>query len=162
MNDDSDDGMAENVDENEFIMNHVILPRFLPPKTQDFNDQLKIVNLMLKNALESRPFLPLHTIDLCRKLKSIHLIGEDETLKQNLAKELKSLKVDETFAMFVRHQNCTLIIHKRPHSFILATFHSDVNPREVYSHGSDIEVIVFIYSFIYTFVLIKKKKQIIF
>lgn len=143
---DEDIEMTENIDEHESLLNHVILPRFLPPKKQDYKDELKLADLLLKIVVELHSVLPLNTIRLCQKLNKIHLQSTDDNLNETISNELKSLRADDTFAMFVRHQNCTLIIHKKPQKLILATFHSDVNPHEVYSHDGDIEVII--YSFI--------------
>lgn len=144
---DDDIKMGEIIDEDEFILNHVVLPRFLPPKEQNFSIQLKIVDHMVKNVVESRSFLPMNTIQLCKKFSRIHVESTDDTLNQSIGKELKSLQVSDTFAMFVRQQNCTFMVHKKQQSLILATFDSDVNPREVYNHDSDIEVNSFIHSF---------------
>lgn len=141
---DEDIEMAECVDENEFILNHVILPRFLPQKKQNYGDQLKIVNQMLENVNETPSYLPTNTVHLFQQFKKVHIEATEDTLKGTLSEVIKSLRPNETFAMFVRHQNCTLIIHKKPDGLILATFHGDTKSIEVYRHDSDIEVILFI------------------
>lgn len=139
---DEDIEMAENIDENEFILNHVVLPRFLPQKKQNYSDQLKIVNRMVQNVMSMRSSLPANTVKLFQQFKNVHLDSTDDTLKSKISNEIRSLRRDDTFAMFVRRQNCTLIIHKKPDGLILATFHGDVKPSEVYSHDSDLEVIL--------------------
>lgn len=152
---DEDIEMAEHVDENEFILNHVILPRFLPPKKQHYDDQLKIVNQMLKIVIDLRSFLPTNTVLLFQQLRRIHIGTTEDTLKDTLSKEIKNLRSDSTFAMFVHRQNCTLMIHKKPDGLILATFHGDTKPIEVYRHDSDLEVMLLL---IYIF---KKKSYLI-
>lgn len=135
-----DEELAEHVDENEFILNHIILPRFLPQKKQNYSDQLRLVNQMLKHVIETRSHLPTNTIRLFQQLKKIHIDTTDDTLKDTLSKEIKSLQPDDTFAMFVRRQNCTLMIHKKPDGLILATFYGDAKPSDIYGHDSDLEV----------------------
>lgn len=131
--------MATAIDRNEFNLNHIVLPRYLPQKNQDYTDQLQLVSRMLKNVLATKT-LPTNTIRLFNQLKRIYVDTKDEMLKDALSKEIKSLRSNDTFAMFVRQQNCTLIVHKKAKSVILATFHSDVKPSEVYDHDSDLEV----------------------
>lgn len=138
---DEDIEMEENVeiDKNEFILNHVVLPRYLPPAKQEYKEQLKLVHLMLKIVISTKT-LPINTIRLFHRLKEIYIDTTDDTMKDILSKQIKSLRSDDTFAMFVRRQNCTLIIHRKLETIILGTFHSDVKPIEVYKHCSDVEV----------------------
>lgn len=140
-----DSEMTEDIDENEFILNHVVLPRFLPQKNQNYNDQLKIIKRMLKNVRDLRSYLPINTVHLCETLKNIHLQSTDDNLRDTIKKELRYLLAGDTFAIFVRGQNCTLIVHKKAASLILATFHGDVNSNEIYSQDSDLQVTKCIY-----------------
>lgn len=127
------------IDKHEFKLNHIVLPRYLPQKNQDYSEQMQLVHLMLRSVIAMKT-LPINTIQLFEQLKRIYVDAKEDALKDAISKEIKTLRPNDTFAMFVRRQNCTLIIHKKEKSVILATFHSAVKPIEVYRHASDIEV----------------------
>lgn len=61
--------------------------------------------------------------------------------------------IGDTFAMFIRHQNCAIMIHvpanelintaDEPENVIVATFPGSLHPRDIYENenSSDLEVI---------------------
>lgn len=122
------------IDKNEFILNHIVLPRYLPSKEQRYSNELELVKIMLINAIATRT-LPVNTMRLFQKLKRIYIDSKEDTLKNTLAMEIRTLQGNDTFAMFVPHQNCTLILRQTSEKLILATFHSDTQAYEVYSHN---------------------------
>lgn len=126
-------------DENEFILNHVILPRYLPPEKPGYVKQLKLMNSIIQTVLDT-PTMPGKTIDLFKQIRRLHVDTTGENFSTVLKNEIQSLLPGETFAMFVRRQNCTLLIHQQRDSAILATFRGDMRSSDVYSHDSDIEV----------------------
>lgn len=138
MTDDDDDSMEQ--DENVFFLNHVILPRFLPAEKQGYAKQLKLMNMMINTILRTDQ-LPQKTIDLFEQFQRLHIETTTENLSRELRQQISSLQSGETFAMFVRRQNCTLLVQKQRNSVILATFRGDMKSCEVYRHDSDIEVI---------------------
>lgn len=129
-------------DQNEFILNHVVLPRYLPPEKQGYAKQLKLMKTFIENVF-AVPIVPARTVALFKQFKRIHLDGTADNLKSALSREIRSLLPGHSFAMFVRRQNCTLTIHKKSDGdgVILATFRGDMLSSEVYSHESDIVVI---------------------
>lgn len=127
------------VDEREFYLNHVILPRYLPAEKQGFVKQLKLMNEMVQTIIET-PCMPRETIHLFEQFKRLHNDTKIENLNQELKSQIRSLRSGKTFAMFVRRQNCTLLVQKQQNSVILATFRGDMKSTDVYSHDSDIEV----------------------
>lgn len=129
-------------DEHEFMLNHVVLPRYLPPEKPGYVNQLKLMNSIIRTVLNTT-ILPLKTIDLFKQIKRLHIETTSENFSTELKNEIKTLLPGETFAMFVRRQNCTLLIHQKQNSVILATFRGDMRSCDVYTHDSDIEVIFF-------------------
>lgn len=126
-------------DEHEFILNHVILPRYLPPEKPGYVKQLKLMSSIIQTIIDT-PILPRKTIDLFVQLKRLHIDTTADNFSATLKNEIKTLLPGETFAMFVRRQNCTLLIHQKENSVILATFRGDMKSSDVYGHDSDIEV----------------------
>lgn len=127
------------IDEHEFHLNHVILPRFLEPQKPGYGNQLKLMNKMLQCVFDT-PIIPPPTMDLFKQFHRLHVDTTTDNFNNVLKEQIKTLLTDETFAMFVRRQNCTLMIHKQRDSTIVATFRGDMKSSEVYYHESDIEV----------------------
>lgn len=127
-------------DEHEFFLNHAILPRYLPAEKQGYSKQLKLMSTMIETIIDTRN-MPRKTINLFEQFKRLHIDTTTENFSRELRGQIHSLQSGETFAMFVRRQNCTLLVQKRPNSVVLATFRGDMKNYDVYSHDSDIEVI---------------------
>lgn len=120
--------------------NVTFLNRYLPPEKPGYVKQLKLMNAFIQNVSDIPAVIPAKTMDLFMQFERIHLNTPVDNLKAELAKEIRSLQAGKTFAMFVRRQNCTLLIHKKAHGVILATFRGDMKSSDVYSYESDIEV----------------------
>lgn len=131
------------VDEQEFYLNHVILPRYIPAEKQGYTNQIKLMNVMLQTVFQLGDSIPAKTTDFLKQFHRLHVASLD-TFQSILKEQIKTLLTGETFAMFVRRQNCTLMIHKhRNDDIVLATFRGDFKSSEVYRYDSDIEVSVF-------------------
>lgn len=143
---DNEDDEVER-DEHEFCLNHVILPRFLPAKKPGFADQVKLMNAMIDTILQTQ-HIPRKTIDFFRQFKRLHnATTPNESFSRELRDQLQSLAAGETFAMFVRRQNCTLLVQKLRTGMILSTFRGDMKNCDVYGYESDIEVSFLIHFF---------------
>lgn len=127
------------IDENEFILNHVVLPRYLPPEQMTYAKQLELAKLFVKNILDT-PQTPEETIKFFKQFERVHQDVSANALIPILSEELESLQPNDTLAMIVHRQNCTLLIKKREDDVILATFRCDIDANEIYSHESDLEV----------------------
>lgn len=115
------------------------MPRFLPCEKPGYVKQLKLMNKMLQSVFEVA-LIPNETMDFLKQFHRLHFTSE-EHFQTVLKDQITTLDRDETFAMFVRRQNCTLMIHKQhDNSTILATFRGDMKSSDVYRYESDIEV----------------------
>lgn len=132
---------------HELLLNHVILPRYLPQsKSRDLhNEELQLMKLMVENVeeLSEMKMIPCNTIKMLSGLKR----EQSPDCSKVIANEIGQLKPGESFAMFVRRQNCALIIHMPKNTdrnqsdrIIVATFPGNLHPKHVYDSDSDIEV----------------------
>lgn len=138
-------------DDDEFILNHVILPRYLRPEKQKYANQLKLMDRMVENVVDLAKFIPDKTVDLMKRLKRIHIPSADVDFETEIRRQIQQLQrgAIDTFAMFVRRQNCTFMVHALPNAngnnrrpeFVLATFPGDLPSSEIYKHDGDIEVV---------------------
>lgn len=64
----------------------------------------------------------------------------------------ETIFVGDTFAMFVRRQNCVILVHmsqdgmvdaEKSQNVIVATFPANLHPGEIYKYDSDLQVISF-------------------
>lgn len=129
-------------EKHETLMIHVILPRYLPQcKPKDHhNEELALLSNMVENVDRLADWIPGNTVKMFRGLDRVH-----KTLKaSNVSAEIDELEPGETFAMYVRRQNCALMIHMPPDGdgdrVIVSTFPTLLNPKIVYNAESDIEV----------------------
>lgn len=133
----------DEVGEHEFILNHVLLPRYLPPETFNQNKHLNLMELLINNAVETLDITGIapKTTKLLRHVKRVHIDSSSDSLKQILSEEINALVNgdNETLALFMHHQNCTILFQKQERKFIVATFCSDIEPKN--SYDIDIEVI---------------------
>lgn len=132
------------VDENEFILNHVLLPRYLPSEHLAHREELQLMNLMIENVLDTISTMPPQTVQLFQQMKRIHADSSDdniESLNAILKSEINAIFSDEasTFAIYMHQQNCLLWIKKQGQKLTSATFRSDIELWDDYSN--DIEVI---------------------
>lgn len=141
--DDSDGDSDVEMDINEFMLTHAVLPRYLPEQKPQFSQQRALMTEMMKTITNLEEWMPSKTVQFFKRFKELH--GNGTSISSSLIQQqIRSLSADDTFAMFVRRQNCTLIIHKLAdglNDVVVATFPGDLLSSEIYKHDSDIEVI---------------------
>lgn len=143
----------------ENLLNHIVLPRYLPQKrSPNFaNEELKLLKRMVNNIKDLLEYIPLNTLEMIQSLDEIHSKPHANTIRNKMI----HLKPGQTFAMFIRSQNCVLMIHMLPNgpadsdsvpnvssdseNIIIATFPGKLHPKEVYSNPSDLEVRLYHY-----------------
>ena len=129
---------------HENLFRHIVLPRYmLPQRTPDFlSDELELLTRMAESVEQFADCVPANTLKMIRSLAKVH-----SNLTANvIMEEINGLQPGETFAMFVRYQNCAIIIHMLPNvpaddnNIVVATFLGKVHPKEIYENPSDLEV----------------------
>lgn len=130
----------------DILLKHVILSRHLPQeKTRITDVGVELMNRMIENVENWAECLPMKTVELFRRIKRVSL----ECTKEIISEEIDDLQAGDTFAMYVRRQNCVILIHALPDAdlidehtpnIIVATFPGSLHPSEVYAHESDVEV----------------------
>lgn len=131
--------------DNEFMLNHVVLPRYLPEKRPQYPQQLALISELLKAISYLNDWIPPKTVEFFKRFEKLHSNGTS-TSSSLIREQIDSLGADDTFAMFVRRQYCTIIIHKLSENdglndVVVATFPGDLSSSQIYKHESDIEVI---------------------
>lgn len=137
----------------DMLLHHVILPRFLPQgKSSHFHQtEIQLMHEMVQSVCNLREEIPMETVKLSLNFWKIH--HESMPNQSTISTEIKALQPGNSFAMFVRRQNCMFVIHAPssqgekaeqanavPQEVIVATFPGNLHPDEVYKHDSDIEV----------------------
>lgn len=131
----------------DMLLNHIVLPRYLPQsKSRHFHQtELKLLNEMVENVVNLSQKIPPKTVQLFEKMRKIH----HERTPSNISKEINALQPGDSFAMFVRRQNCVFLIYAppdenivagQPQNVIVSTFPGNLHPKEVYKCDSDMEV----------------------
>lgn len=137
------------LEKHSILLNHIILPHFLPQSTTPHYHQseLQLLTEMTANIFDLRKYIPPQTVALFNSMNEI----VQELKPANISEKINALQPGDTFAMFVRRQNCAFIIHApsnenvfngRPENVIVATFPGRLHPKEVYECNSDIEVTI--------------------
>lgn len=138
------------MDDHEFILYHVVLPRFLPQEKPRYTKQLKLMAEMVENVAKLSRHLPSKTVNLMKRLRKMHIECTGDEFIAEISHQIRGLRrPGDTFAMFVRRQNCTFMVHvlsnatnvNEPNDLILATFPGDMQNNDVYRYESDLEVI---------------------
>lgn len=136
--------MLESQKTHERLLNHIVLPRY-QPQTRSPNfpaEELKLLERMVQSVESLSSFLPLNTLKMARSLAAVHLNLTPSTVTN----EINNLQPGETFAMFVRMQNCAIIFHMLANAkanseeLVVVTFPGKLHPKEVYTNPSDLEV----------------------
>lgn len=130
--------------EYEALLQHVILPRELPQEKSShlYTTEFDLMNQMVKNVENLAGWIPSKTVQMFRRLRSIHA----ECTPENISLAISSLEPGDTFAMFIRPQFCAIMIHvpanERPdvQNVIVASVTGSLHPKEIYQHDSDIKV----------------------
>lgn len=143
-----EDSDLNSLDKWDSILTHVILSRFLPQEKERFTDTgTALMNLMIENVENLDEWLPTKTVELFDRMKRVN----GECTKKVVSEEIEDLESGDTFAMYVRRQNCVIMIHaladadltdEHTPNVIVATFPGSLHPNDVYKFESDIEVMV--------------------
>lgn len=102
-------------------------------------EELELLKRLTKSVESLSNFIPPNTLKMMRSLNDVHVLVQPKTIKD----KINNLQSGETFAMFVRAQNCAISFHRNqesPENIIVATFPGKVHPKEVYNHISDLVV----------------------
>lgn len=136
------------LDYHSILLSHVVFPRVLPQQKPRYVHELDLITLMVENVVKLSKWIPPKTIELMETLKMVHVDGKPRP--SIISDAIDSLSPGESFAMFVRRQNCMLIIYmpfnqisniKEMQNVIVATYPGNLHPSEIYKHNSDVEVI---------------------
>lgn len=136
--------MGFNMEKQDMLLNYVILPRFLPQeKPEHFHGiELQLIAQVVQSVTKLSGILPSKTIELFQRLGRVHHMVVPNV--DEITSQINALRSGDTFAMFVRRQNCAFIIYVPPNDtehVIVANFPGNLHPEEVYKYDSDIEVI---------------------
>lgn len=143
----------EDIEEKyKILLNHVVLPRFLPQIRSNYlhREELCLMSLMTQIVSENdllTQHIPSTTVKMFNMLNQLHTNLSPEIV----AEQIRTLKPKETFGMFVRRQNCGIMIHMpekvldpesvQSNRVIVATFPGKIHPKHIYENDSDIQVI---------------------
>lgn len=128
------------------LLKHVILSRYLPQENKNFMEiGVELMKQMIENVDNLAEWIPSETVELFERLKRVSL----ECTKSVVSEEIDTLEPGDTFAMFVRCQNCVIMIHVLPDAdlddeqtpnVIVATYPGHFRSSETYNCDSDLEV----------------------
>lgn len=135
---------ASDQEKHETLLTHVVLPRHLPQTKSHYihDEDVALMSCMVDNVLQNEVLLkivPPNTVKMLRNLRELHKTLTTEVI----AKQLSALAPGETFAMFVRRQNCALMIHmplNQSDRVVAATFPGNLHPK-YFRDNNDIQVI---------------------
>lgn len=130
----------------EELLYHIILPRTLPDAKSENHEKrdLNFLSLMSETIQNLSEKIPSPTVRMFASLNRIY----DNRTKETISQEINELKPGEIFAMFVRRQNCGLMIYMPPidengcqsTNVIVSTFPGNLHPVEIYKYPSDLQV----------------------
>lgn len=135
----------DNMDDIDCMqLRHILLPRYLPPGNYDSLDiESGLMNQMMDTVQNLAEFLPPKTVELLKKLQNVHI----NCTPQTISDDINALRPGDSFAMFVRHQDCAIMLRVPPtenwndvQNVIVATFPGSLYPGEIYLPDGDIEV----------------------
>lgn len=133
----------------ENLLNHIILPRYIPPNANDDYDLTEATFLTRMDIAMSSisEWLPSGTTKMFSSFVAVHQMRTPQPIIDGI----KNLQPGCTFAMYVRCQNTVFMCHMpadvvivdKPNEttpIIVATFPGRIGTRHVYSHPLDMEV----------------------
>ncbi|XP_031621557.1 uncharacterized protein LOC116339677 [Contarinia nasturtii] len=128
---------------HESLLNHVVLPRHLPQlrSSELHSQELELLMRMVQNVESLAESIPANTLKMICSLAEVHRTRTASTISN----KINDLKPGETFAMFIRRQNCAIMIHLPfasaggTNDAIVATFPGKINHNEIYENSSDLE-----------------------
>lgn len=129
------------------MLDHVILPRKLSSATTELLPQTEVE--LLENFIDTfRVFhetdiIPDVTKHLFKNLKTLH--GRCAKLDQKtIAEQIDALEPGQIFGMYVREQNCAILVYAPPDNtddqWILSTFHPSLPNAVISGNRSDVQV----------------------
>ncbi|XP_031632913.1 uncharacterized protein LOC116346822 [Contarinia nasturtii] len=129
----------------DILLDHVLFSRFLPQEKPRYIYEEMLMVKMIENVESlSKYLMPTKTVEMLQRLKRVHF----ECTPNVISEEINDLEPGDTFAMYVRRQNCAIMIHvpanelisiEETRNVIVATFPGNLYRREIYEHDSDIE-----------------------
>lgn len=123
---------------HDHLLNHIILPRFLPDKLPEMDDNHEsyLMNKFLETIKDCAEWIPDRTTEAMKAFKKTH----DNRTGESISEQIKKLEPGHTFSMLIKNQKCVFMIHV-PYDDInenetnvvqIATFPSCVIPNEMY------------------------------
>lgn len=148
----------------EHLVAHVVLPRGISNKILRDNHQqdLTLIARMTETIESSVDFIPHRILTTFRRFQKVHV----NRSPIEMSNQIKHLEPGDTFGMLVRNQKRVLMIHRPKCKVVLndsdssktsvdqsqssdesemvtiASFPSAIDPKDIYSHSSDLQVSV--------------------
>lgn len=130
--------------DHDDLLYHVILPRVLPQEksTSLYKTECDLMLKMVANVESLTDFIPPKTLELFQRLYRVHTT----CTKESISREIRDLRPDDTFAMFVRFQHTGFMIHvpsdekENDVKNVIVSTISNLHPDEIYKHYTDFEV----------------------
>lgn len=140
--------------EHEYLLHHVLLPRVLPVKYPENQEELerRLLLYIFESVESCSEWIPPATIRFFQTLQRTH----DTPNPENISKQINHLQPGEMFAMFIRQQNTALLIHMPKEqsdtneikTVNVVTFPGNLHLEEFYNHPSEFMVISILISII--------------
>lgn len=129
------------------LLNHVLLPRFLPQtKRSDLYEQeLELLSRMFEIIRLQNEWIPSQTIDMFQKFNHI----QSDCFPETIFKYINELTPNNLFAMYLKEQNCVFSIYmldddkeiSESTTVIVATFPGNLDATSINKDIGDFEVI---------------------
>lgn len=125
----------------EHLLMHVVFPRVLPHENYKDHEryELTLISRLNETIKEISDFLPSETVRFFASFNDIH---NKMRTPDNISEKINALKPGDTFAVFVRRQNCAFLIHMPDDSndVIVYTFPGNLHLKEIYGNAGDLQV----------------------
>ncbi|XP_031624364.1 uncharacterized protein LOC116341417 [Contarinia nasturtii] len=130
------------------LLNHVILPRFLPQmrRFSTYQHGFELLSRMTEVISANEKYIPASIIQTFWNMYSNHIISIPLTVCDNI----NALKSNDTFAMYVKGQDCMFTVHMPPIEadqipdestpVIVATFQYNFHPSDINETFNDFEI----------------------
>lgn len=144
-------GKIQNIYED--LLYHIVLPRVLPQNKSKNSEQHELALLSrITGAIRSLDkWVSPETLRFFNSFEQTHITRTPESISN----EIKGLRPGNSFAMFVRRQNCGLMIHMpieenettKIKTVVVSTFPGNLHPKNIYN-ASDFQVKIFVSVFL--------------
>lgn len=133
------------VETQNILLNHVVLPRVLPQEKARFMHQQELVIQLVDTVENVSEWLPTKSVEMMERLKRV----TREYTRTVVSEIINELEPGDSFSMFVRRQNTTIMFYipktdensaEEPQNIIVTTFMGTLHPKEIFKHESDLEV----------------------